>query len=378
MKNYVVAISLLLVLLAGCSEKQESSALQQLPLDLQAGKLLAEANCIGCHGLDGRGTKDDIPNLAAQKEAYLLKVFQTYDHGKRTRSSGDLMEVSEELTPVELRNVLGYYASLPPLANSATHSAHYSYYDRGEALSKACASCHGSDGNPTQAGTPRLAGQHPQYLTKAMSSYQDGTRMMLTMHEKLTDLSQSDLENVALFFALQAPKPAPSKVSNPYEGKQFTYDCTECHGSKGSSKDAAIPNLAGQDANYLNAMIKAYRDKVRDHGQMHTLIGELKDSEIEKIAIFFASEQPEPMTFMQPESIYSLAQKCARCHTPEITNPDILAPKLEGQNRSYLINALRLYRDGERGSSAMHRMSTIYGEATIEGIADYYSAQAAK
>lgn len=379
MKKYVVGISLLLALLAGCSEKQEPNALQQLPLDLEAGKSLAQKICVRCHGMDGRGVKDSIPNLAAQIETYLLKSFQTYDHGKRTRSTGDVMEVAKELTPKELRNVLGYYASLPPLSNTENMNARYSHYDRGEELSKPCARCHGTDGNPTAAGLPRLAGQHPQYLIKAIKNYQDGTRTMPTMHEKLTALSQADLENIALFFAMNTPKPSPSKAVNPNQGKQFTYNCAECHGSMGSSSDASIPNLAGQDVKYLNAMIKAYRDKVREHGKMHRIISEFKDSEIEKIAIFFAAEQPTPMSFVPPESIKALAQKCDRCHSLDGTNPEMLAPKLKGQNRTYLINALTLYRAGDRGNSAMHRMSSVlYLDATLEGIATYYSAQAAK
>src|SRR3990172_1033827 len=99
MKKYIVGISLLLALLAGCSEKQDPNALQQLPRDIEAGKALAQKTCVRCHGMDGRGVKDNIPNLAAQIETYLLKAFQTYDHGKRTSSSGDVMEIAKELTP---------------------------------------------------------------------------------------------------------------------------------------------------------------------------------------------------------------------------------------------------------------------------------------
>jgi cytochrome c553 len=57
----------------------------------------------------------------------------------------------------------------------------------------------------------------------------------------------------------------------------------------------------------------------------------------------------------------------------------MLTPKLNGQNSSYLIKAMTAYRDGDRGSSAMHKISSgLYFDASIEGIATYYSAQAAK
>ena len=380
MNNYVVGISLLLALLAGCSEKKEPNALQQLPPNIATGKELAQKSCSPCHGLDGRGVKDNIPNIAGQIETYLLKAAQTYNHGKRAGSSGGAMDIAKELTPDQLHNVLGYYASLPLLlGNPGNMSGSYSYYDRGAELSKPCAGCHGADGNPTEAGLPRLAGQHPQYIVKATKAYRDGTRIMPTMHEKLAGLSQADLENIAIYFALNKPKPAIGKVTNPYEGKQFTHDCAKCHGSMGSSEENSVPNLAGQDVKYLNTMIKAYRDKVRDHSVMHQVISGLKDSEIEKIAIFFASEQPSQITFIPPEPISVLAQKCDLCHNAGNVNPEMLTPKIKGQNRTYLINAMTAYRDGDRGSSAMHKMSSaLYFDATIEAVAAYYSAQAPK
>lgn len=377
MNKYIACISMLLVMLSGCSEKKEQGALQQSPPDLVAGKALAQKSCSNCHGMDGRGVKDNIPNLAAQIETYLLKAAQTYNHGKRADSSGDIMKIVKELTPHQLRNVLGYYASLPPLSKLENVSASFSYYDRGEELSKPCAQCHGADGNPTEAGIPRLAGQHPQYIVKAAKAYRDGVRTMPTMHEKLTGLRQSDLENIALYFSLNKPKPAAGKMVKPLEGKQFTNQCAKCHGSTGSSRYNNIPILAGQDVKYLSAMIKAYRDKVRDHGVMHQTVSGLKDSEIEKIAVFFASEQPTHINFEPPEPIGTLTQKCDRCHNLVSTNPEMLAPKIKGQNRTYLINAMTEYRDGDRGSISMHKISAIlYFDATIEAIAAYYSAQA--
>jgi len=379
MNKFVAGISLLLAMLAGCSENQDQKSLQQLPKDLVSGKEIAQKYCSVCHGMDGRGVKDNIPNLAAQIESYLLKAVQTYDHGKRSGSSGAVMDIAKELSPNQLGNVLGYYASLPPLSNFKSKSDDYSYYSRGEELSKPCSRCHGTDGNPKNAGVPHLAGQHPQYIIKATNAYQNGTRTMPTMHEKLSGLSQADIENIAIYFGLNKPKTHSSKVASPYEGKQFTYDCTKCHGSTGSSKDVSIPNLAGQDVEYLNKMIKAYRDKVRDHSTMHQLISEFKDTEIAKIAEYFASEQPMQVSFVPPEPIRTLAQKCDICHNLGGTNPEMLAPKIKGQNRTYLINALSVYRDGDRGNSAMHRMSSIlYFDATIEGIATYYSAQTAE
>lgn len=380
MKRYAAAIPLLLTLLAGCSEKQETGAISESPPDIAAGKALAQAKCSGCHGMDGRGAKDGIPNLAAQFDSYLLKAIQTYDHGKRAGSSDDAMSVTRELSQDQLRDVLGYYAGLPPLPSLADMSAQYSYYDRGEELSKPCAPCHGVGGNPTAAGMPRLAGQHPQYFIKTASRiYREGASSLPPMHEALTGLSQADLSNIAIYFALNKPQSAPARAGNPYEGRQFANECVKCHGATGVGDESGTPSLAGQDAKYLTTMIKAYRNKVREHDAMHKTLTGMKDREIEKIAAFFAAEQPAQIAFTPPEPIADLAQKCDRCHGLATPNPEMPAPKLNGQNRGYLIKAMTAYRDGHRGDSAMHKIGAgLYFDATIEGIATYYAAQAAK
>jgi cytochrome c553 len=328
--------------------------------------------------MDGKGVADTIPNLAAQVEPYLLHAVQAYKHGKREGSSGAIMDIAKQFTPTQLRNVLGYYASLPPVNNPVNANFSYSYYDLGKQLSEPCAHCHGVDGNPTKSGVPHLAGQHPQYIVKATKAYHDGTRTMPAMHTELDKLSLADIENIAIYFAMNQPRRHPSKVANPYEGKQFTYNCTQCHGSTGTSTDLSIPNLAGQDVEYLYDMIREYRDKVRVHNTMHELIKDVKDADVRKIAEYFASEEPVKMSFAPPESITSLAQKCDLCHGRDSANPDMLAPKLRGQNKGYLLNALAVYRDGDRGNTAMHKMSSmLYFNTTMEGIAGYYSSQKA-
>ena len=380
MKNNIFALAILLALLAGCSEKPGPKDLSKLPLDLEAGKIVAQNSCAICHGMDGKGAADNIPNLAAQIETYLLKAVQSYDHGKRVDSSGNVMKVAEDLSPNQLRNVIGYYASLAPVVNtSSTGKAEYSYYERGKVLSKPCAACHGADGNATVAGVPRLAGQHPQYIIKAVKSYHDGTRTMPSMHAKLDSLTPADIENIAIYFALNAPKSPSSKAANSHEGTQFISACVKCHGPSGSGDDLSVPNLAGQNVKYLNTVIKSYRDDVRDHKVMHQALAGLKDGEINKIATYFATEPPAQTSFAPPETINSLVQKCDLCHSLGSTNPDMLTPKLNGQNRAYLINAMTTYRDGDRGNSAMHSISSaMLFDATIEGLAEHYSSQEAK
>jgi cytochrome c553 len=51
---------------------------------------------------------------------------------------------------------------------------------------------------------------------------------------------------------------------------------------------------------------------------------------------------------------------------------------MRGQDKDYLIMALRAYRDGKRESSTMHSMSSIYSNALIDSIATWYAGQPGK
>lgn len=66
-----------------------------------------------------------------------------------------------------------------------------------------CAACHGADGNSADANFPRLAGQHPDYLAKALRDYQSGYRNNVIMKGFAAALTKKDIENLSAYFAAQ-------------------------------------------------------------------------------------------------------------------------------------------------------------------------------
>jgi cytochrome c553 len=66
-----------------------------------------------------------------------------------------------------------------------------------------CAACHGADGNSQSADFPRIAGQHPDYLRKAIRDYKSGARKDPVMSGFANSLSAQDIENVAAYFSSQ-------------------------------------------------------------------------------------------------------------------------------------------------------------------------------
>ncbi len=66
-----------------------------------------------------------------------------------------------------------------------------------------CAACHGVDGNSADVNNPRLAGQHADYLAKALRDYKSGERNNAIMKGFAAALSKKDIENLAAYFASQ-------------------------------------------------------------------------------------------------------------------------------------------------------------------------------
>ena len=76
--------------------------------------------------------------------------------------------------------------------------------DSGKLKSQACAACHGPDGNsPTGPDFPRLAGQHYDYLLKALRDYRSGARRNPIMGAQVGSLTSQDMADLAAFYSSQ-------------------------------------------------------------------------------------------------------------------------------------------------------------------------------
>lgn len=208
----------------------------------------------------------------------------------------------------------------------------------------------------------------------AVHEYLDAERKRSPMHAMLPRLSKADLESVALYFASQTPaqRPAPP-FGDPAAGEPLSAVCSGCHGSHGVSSDATTPNLAGQDPTYLLQATKAYRT-TRKRENMRAYVASLSDRDVENIAAFFTVQKSRPAEKGQT-IIQDLTEKCNRCHGPDVQNAAQAIPKLNGQDKDYLVMALRAYRDDRRESSTMHRMSLPYSDSIIESVAALYASQ---
>ena len=68
------------------------------------------ALCAACHGLDGIGLSPEYPNLAGQKQAYIIKQLKAFKSGLREDASMQAMAAS--LNDDDMLNLASYYSQL--------------------------------------------------------------------------------------------------------------------------------------------------------------------------------------------------------------------------------------------------------------------------
>lgn len=376
--KHVPSLILLSLLVAACGKAPAPAAPEQAAAkaDLAAGKAVAEGKCFSCHGLDGKGTGPDIPNLGGQKEAYLLNALNGYRTG--TRQHAMLQQLSSELTEADVNNIAAYYAGQKPAAAGAAAGA-ADTVAAGKAAAATCIACHGADGNSKMPGTPSLAGQHPGFLLAAMQAYKDGGRKDASMASQVAKLDKLTMENIAAYFAAQTPVARDkSTAGDAVAGEPLSGKCGGCHGKQGHSADEKTPSLAGQDAQYLVKTMKNYRDGGRAHAEMKTMLAGVKDKDLAHIAAFYVAQAPQAAGSAKPTAGQQWAERCNKCHGPATDNPAMVTPRLEGQPVAYLVKALKDYREGKRVQSAMHAMGLPLTDADIQAIAEHYAAQQPK
>lgn len=349
--------------------------------DIAEGKRLADASCARCHGANGISTATGVPHIAGQRAVYLHLELQAYKSGARGKNM--MADAARFLSDDALVKVAAYYASLEPAppAPAKTAKAAAAAPDSisaGKAAAASCAGCHGQAGISGIAGMPSLVGLDPKYLVAAMSAYKNGQRKHDMMKALVAGLGDADMNNIAQYYAAQKPgraqTPAPGNQS---AGKTAAAACSACHGADGVSTGAA-PNLAGQDAQYFMAAMRAYRDGSRADPMMKGQAASTGDAAVTDLAAYYARLEPQSPRVSKALSTADWVQRCDRCHGINGNSTDPRLPALAAQRLDYLEMALDAYRTGARKSQAMAAMSDMLTEADVRDLAAHYSRQQAR
>jgi cytochrome c oxidase cbb3-type subunit 3 len=128
------------------------------------------------------------------------------------------------------------------------------------------------------------------------------------------------MANIAIYFALNKPKPVVSKVNNPYEGKQFTSSCAQCHGSdaKGSK---GFPNLTlPVESRIATDSFDAVKATITNgrQGLMQTMSAAVGTSEeVNNLDNYVLSLSGSPHNELAAQLGKPKFAACAACHGPD-------------------------------------------------------------
>ena len=153
-----------------------------------------------------------------------------------------------------------------------------------------CAACHGAEGFSVNLPGPNLAGQKDTYLVNALKAYRAGVRVNPTMGALAKGLSDSDISDVAAYFAGMSCK-ARANVTETTSaaGQALASGCAACHGANGVSVNPPWPNLAGQSKDYLLNALRAYRSGERKDAIMTGVVKTLNEVDAAAVAAYFAA-----------------------------------------------------------------------------------------
>ena len=101
MKHQILATASALILAA--------SANVAIAADAAAGKAKS-ASCNACHGANGISAIPTYPNLAGQKEAYLVKQMKAFKDG--TRKDPTMNAMAKPLSDADMANIAAHFAGL--------------------------------------------------------------------------------------------------------------------------------------------------------------------------------------------------------------------------------------------------------------------------
>jgi cytochrome c553 len=202
---------------------------------------------------------------------------------------------------------------------------------------------------------------------------------------------------LVLGFALTAgiakDPPAPAKVDpNASPATLAEQVCSKCHGAAGIAALDDVPNLAGQQQDYLAKQLREFKGQTRSDPNavknMWSIAHDLTDKQIDGLAAHFSEQPPQSQPvegkaeqIAAGKTIFTggaLAQgvpPCSGCHGADGAGKPMF-PRLAGQHVTYLVKQLMVFQGtrGRPGGSVMKAVTHELTPGDITNVAAYLQA----
>jgi cytochrome c553 len=182
----------------------------------------------------------------------------------------------------------------------------------GAAKAAACAACHGARGVAVAPIFPNLAGQSPTYLYVQLKTFHDGQRNDPVMTAQAAGLSDTDMRDLASYYASLPPKAAGHADAGSRGAQLYLAGdpargippCQACHGPAGIGPQprpgsapqppwATFPHLRGQSGAYLAKQLHDFQRGVRGGSSnakvMHGVALTLDDNDMQALSTYLST-----------------------------------------------------------------------------------------
>ena len=153
--------------------------------------------CLGCHGIPNYKNAYPnyrVPKVGGQHVSYLESALKAYASGERSHPT--MYAQASSLTEQDRADVAAFLAAQPVAPAKQVVGTP-------PAATQVCVACHGPDGVSPTAEYPVIAGQHPDYIERALHDYKSGKRKNPIMSGIAAGIKDEDIPALSAFFGNQ-------------------------------------------------------------------------------------------------------------------------------------------------------------------------------
>ena len=169
-----------------------------------------------------------------------------------------------------------------------------------------------------------------------------------------------------------------------FAGEERALICGYCHGNDGNSVKPEVPNLAGQNADYLLVQIGHFASGERKDFVMNSLASKFSDDDQVNLTLYYSAQKVRPSKVDKTQAVQGGAvykKQCQACHGDKGLGKPGFA-RLAGQKPVYLMNTLQRFRDNATGqvksdkrrSAVMEPIARTLTDQDIQALAAYIAA----
>ena len=180
----------------------------------------------------------------------------------------------------------GRWALLAALFISAAHA-------QVEERVKACAACHGADGNSRTAGIPSIAAQPRIFIENYLVMTREGIRGSKEMQVLLKGVPDKEIVELAKNYSVLPARPEAGALDRKLyqKGREIAAKnrCGSCHHATFRGKEQ-MPRLAGQREDFLVDAMIAWRQNRRPGGDtiMAAALYGIPEADFKALAHYFS------------------------------------------------------------------------------------------